>query len=154
MAKHAPLRGRQAECAVLDELLEAARAGQGGALVVRGDPGVGKTALLDFAAGSAGDFRVVRVSGIESEMELAFAGLHQLCAPMLDGLERLPDPQRDALRGAFGLSDAGATRFVVALAALGLLSDAAEERPLLYIVDDAQWLTSSVNPTPGATSAR
>jgi DNA-binding CsgD family transcriptional regulator len=128
------------ECSVLDELLDAVRRSQGRALVLRGDPGVGKTALLDFAAGLAGDFRVVRVSGVESEMELAFAGLHQLCAPLLDGLERLPDPQREALRGAFGLSDAGATRFVVALAALGLLSEAAEEQPLLCIVDDAQWL--------------
>jgi DNA-binding CsgD family transcriptional regulator len=125
---------------VLDELLDAARAGEGRALVVRGEPGVGKTALLEHAIRSAQDFRVVRVSGVESEMELAFAGLHQLCALVLDGLERLPDPQREALRGAFGLSDAGATRFLVALAALGLLSEAAEERPLLCVVDDAQWL--------------
>ena len=101
---------------------------------------MGKTALLEHAIRSAQDFRVVRVSGVESEMELPFAGLHQLCAPVHDGLERLPDPQREALRGAFGLSDAGATRSLVALAALGLLSEAAGERPLLCVVDDAQWL--------------
>ena len=95
---------RRSECAVLDQLLQGARDGRSGALVVRGAPGVGKTALLEYAIQSASDLRVVHVVGVESEMELAFAGLHQLCAPMLDRLERLPDPQREALSTAFGLA--------------------------------------------------
>jgi DNA-binding CsgD family transcriptional regulator len=135
------LRGRRGECAVLDELLEAARRGRSGALVVRGEPGVGKTALLKYAIDAASDLRVLRAVGVESEMELAFAALHQLCAPMLDRLDRLPGPQRDALATTFGLS-AGPVpdRFWVGLAVLGLLSEVAEERPLLCVVDDAQWL--------------
>jgi DNA-binding CsgD family transcriptional regulator len=110
-------------------------------LVVRGEAGVGKTALLDYAIGSASDMLLVRASGVESEMELAFAALHQLCAPLLDLLDGLPGPQRDALATTFGLS-AGAVpdRFFVGLAVLGLLSGAAEERPLLCVIDDAQWL--------------
>jgi DNA-binding CsgD family transcriptional regulator len=110
-------------------------------LVVRGESGIGKTALLDYASDSAFGFRVVRAAGVESEMELPFAVLQQLCASMLDRLEALPGPQRDALRVAFGLS-AGQPpdRFLVALAVLSLLSEAAEERPLLVLVDDAQWL--------------
>jgi len=109
--------------------------------VVRGEPGVGKTALLQYAIDSASELRVVRAVGVESEMELAFAGLQQLCAPLLDRLERLPGPQRDALATAFGLR-AGDTpdRFLVGLAALGLLSDVAGDRPLLCVVDDTQWL--------------
>jgi DNA-binding CsgD family transcriptional regulator len=108
---------------------------------VRGEPGVGKTALLQYAIDSASELRVVRAAGVESEMELAFAGLQQLCAPMLDRIERLPGPQRDALATAFGLR-AGDTpdRFLVGLAALGLMSDVASDRPLLCVVDDAQWL--------------
>ena len=135
------LRDRQDERAVLDGLLQRARAGQGGVLVVRGEAGIGKTALLDYAIESAPDLRMLRAVGVESEAELAFAALHQLCAPLLDRLERLPGPQRDALQTTFGLS-AGAVpdRFFVALAVLGLLSEAAEERPLLCVVDDAQWL--------------
>ena len=109
--------------------------------MVRGEAGVGKTALLEYAIESASDLRVGRAVGVESEMELAFAGLHQLCAPMLDRLERLPGPQRDALGIAFGLSAGAAPdRFLVGLAVLSLLSEAAEERPLLCVVDDAQWL--------------
>jgi DNA-binding CsgD family transcriptional regulator len=134
------LSGRDAECAALDELLHATRQGESRVLVIRGEPGVGKTALLDYAIDSAREFRVVRAVGVESEMELAFAGLHQLCAPLLGRLDRLPEPQRKALRGAFGLSGDETTRFLVALATLSLLSDAAEERPLLCVVDDAQWL--------------
>ena len=135
------LRGRRAECAVLDRLREGARAGRSGVLVVRGEAGVGKTALLDYAIGSASDLRVVRASGVESEMELAFAALHQLCVPLLDRLEGLPAPQRDALEIMFGLSEGPAPdRFFVGLAVLGLLSEAAEERPLLCVIDDAQWL--------------
>ena len=106
-----------------------------------GEAGVGKTALLEYAIESASDLWVLRVVGVESETELAFAALHQLCAPLLDRLERLPAPQRDALGITFGLS-AGAVpdRFFVGLAVLGLLSEVAEERPLLCVVDDAQWL--------------
>src|SRR3954449_2745740 len=135
------LRGRRDECAVLDRLREGARAGRSGVLVVRGEAGVGKTALLDYAIGSASGMRVVRASGVESEMELAFAVLHQLCAPLLDRLEGLPAPQRDALEITFGLSEGPAPdRFFVGLAGLSLLSEAADERPLLCVVDDAQWL--------------
>jgi hypothetical protein len=109
--------------------------------VVRGEAGVGKTALLQYAIDEASQLRVVRAVGIESEMELAFAGLQQLCAPMLDRLERLPGPQRDALATAFGLRAGDMPdRFLVGLAALGLLSEVAGERPLLCVVDDAQWL--------------
>ena len=113
----------------------------GGALVVRGEAGVGKSALLEYVAGAAADMRVARAAGVESEMELAFASLHLLCAPLLDRLEGLPGPQRDALGVAFGLREGGAPdRFLVALAVLTLLSEVAEERPLLCVVDDAQWL--------------
>src|SRR4051794_7977902 len=135
------LLGRRSECQTLDRLLEAVRGGESRALVLRGEPGVGKTALLDYTIESASELRVVRAFGVESEMELAFAGLQQLCASMLDRLECLPGPQRDALATAFGLR-AGETpdRFLVGLAALGLLSEVAGERPLLCVVDDAQWL--------------
>ena len=135
------LLGRLPECAALSQLLDAARAGRSGVLVLRGEPGVGKTALLDWAVGSAAGLRVVRVAGVESEMELAFAALQQLCAPMLDKLEGLPDPQRAALGVAFGL-ETGAVpdRFLVGLAVLSLLSEVAERQPLLCVVDDAQWL--------------
>src|SRR3954469_21073705 len=135
------LRGRRDECAVLDALLRAVRGGHSGALVVRGEAGIGKTALLDYAIGSASDMRVVRASGVESEMELAFAVLHQLCAPLLDRLERLPAPQRHALEITFGLSEGAAPdRLLVGLAVLGLLAEAAAERSLLCVIDDAQWL--------------
>jgi DNA-binding CsgD family transcriptional regulator len=135
------LRGRDSECVALDGLLDAVRGGESRTLVLRGEPGVGKTALLDYAIGSAQDLRVLRAVGVESEMELAFASLQQLCLPMLDRLERLPVPQQDALGVAFGLREGRAPdHFFVALAALSLLSEAAEERPLLCAVDDAQWL--------------
>ena len=116
------LLGRRSECDVLDGLLEAVRGEQSGVLVVRGEPGVGKTALLDYALGAASGFRVARAIGVEWEMELPYAGVQQLCAPMIDHLERLPTPQRDALGVAFGLS-AGDTpdRFLVGLALLSLL---------------------------------
>jgi DNA-binding CsgD family transcriptional regulator len=135
------LCGRRDECAVLDRLLDGARVGRSGALVVEGEAGVGKTALLDYAIASASDLRVLGAVGVESEMELAFAALHQLCAPVLDRLERLPVPQRDALLTTFGLQ-AGPVpdRFLVGLAALSLLSQVADEHPLLCVVDDAQWL--------------
>jgi DNA-binding CsgD family transcriptional regulator len=135
------LRGRRSECRELDGLLADARNDHSGVVVVRGDAGVGKTALLDYIAERADGFRIARAVGIESEMELAYAGLHQLCAPMLEGLEDLPGPQRDALSTAFGIS-AGEPpdRFLVGLAVLSLVSEAAEEKPLLCLVDDAQWL--------------
>jgi AAA ATPase domain len=135
------LRDRSSECEVLDRLLEAVRTGESQALVVRGEPGVGKTALLDYMVGRASRFRVVRAAGVQSEMELAFAGLHQLCAPMLDRVDGLPNPQRSALLTAFGMHDGPAPdHFLVGLAVLGLLAEVAEERPLLCVVDDAQWL--------------
>ncbi|MDX6410253.1 MAG: hypothetical protein QOE13_3324 [Gaiellaceae bacterium] len=135
------MRGRRDECAVLDGLLEDARAGRSGVLVLRGDPGVGKTALLEYAITSGSDMRVLRAVGAEAEMELAFAAAHQLCMSVLDRLERLPGPQRDALATTFGLSAGGVPdRFFVGLAVLGLLSEVAEKRPLLCVIDDAQWL--------------
>ena len=126
---------------MLDRLVAAALGGESQVLVLRGEAGVGKTALLDELAQRAQGCRIVRVTGAESEMELAFAGLHQLCAPMLDGLGGLPGPQRDALSVAFGLSTGHPPdRFLVGLAALSLLSDAAERLPLLCLIDDGQWL--------------
>jgi DNA-binding CsgD family transcriptional regulator len=137
----AELRGRLDELGFLDRLIDAVRADQSRALVLSGEAGVGKTALLDYVAGHAAGCRVVRAAGVQSEMELAFAGLQQLCKPLLDHLDRLPGPQRDALATAFGLSAGPAPdRFLVGLAVLGLLSDAAGERPLIGLVDDEQWL--------------
>src|ERR1700741_4037270 len=135
------LHGRRIEREALGGLLEAVRSGQSRVLVVSGEPGVGKTALLESAIGSASGFRVMRAVGVESEMELAFAALQHLCAPVLDRLDRLPVPQRDALGVAFGLRAGDAPdRFLVGLAVVSLLSEAAEERPLVCVVDDAQWL--------------
>ena len=138
------LWGRHSECEALVRLLEGARAGKSSVLVLRAESGGGKSALLDYLADQASGCRVARGWGVESEMELTFAGLHQLCGPMLDRLERLPVPQRDALRVAFGLSEGGIPeRFMVGLAALGLLSEVAEVQPLVCLVDDAQWLDQS-----------
>ena len=132
---------RRAECEVLDRLVEAVRLGKSQALVVRGEPGVGKTALLEYLVGRALGCRVVRAIGVESEMELAFAGLHQLCAPLLDRAKVLPGPQFKALHTVLGVSAGPAPdRFLVALAVLGLLAEVARERPLVCVVDDAQWL--------------
>jgi DNA-binding CsgD family transcriptional regulator len=135
------LLGRRSECETLDRLLRSVRSGERRVLVVRGEAGIGKTALLDYVAERAPGCRIARAAGVESESELPFAGLQQLCASMLDGLDRLPGPQQDALRVAFGLRG-GATPdpFFVALAALSLLADAAEAQPLVCLVDDAQWL--------------
>src|ERR1700733_5136031 len=139
-----PLAGRGPESARLGRLLVDARAGQSAVLVLRGEPGIGKTALLGYVAERAAGFQVVRATGAESELELPFASLHQLCGPMLGGLGRLPLPQRDALGTAFGLSSgAQPDRFLIGLAVLSLPADAAEERPLLCLVDDAQWLDRS-----------
>ena len=110
------LRGRHSECRSLDRLLEDVRGGQSRVLVLRGDAGVGKTALLEYLVARASGCRIARAAGVESEMELAFAGVHQLCAPILSHLEHLPGPQRDALGTAFGLSTgAPADRFLVGL---------------------------------------
>src|SRR6266851_1540960 len=135
------LLDRLSERAALGQLLEAARGGRSGALVVHGEAGVGKTALLEDAIASAAGMRMAWVAGIESEMELAYAALQQLCAPMFDGLDRLPDPQREALGVVFGLRAGEAPdRFLVGLAGLSLLADAAGKQPLLCVIDDAQWL--------------
>jgi DNA-binding CsgD family transcriptional regulator len=137
----AELTGRRSERDVLDRLIDAVRAGESRVLVVAGEPGVGKSALLDYAAGQAQGCRVARATGVQSEMELAFAGLHQLCAPLLGRLDRLPGPLGDALRTAFGLSAGPAPdRFFIGLAVLSLLSEVAGERPLICLVDDEQWL--------------
>jgi predicted ATPase len=139
--RHAALLGRAAECELLDELIAGLRRGEGRSLVLRGEPGIGKTALLEYLVKSASEVTVVRVVGVESEMELAHASLHLLCSPLLDRLSRLPAPQRRALEVMFGLSDgAPPDRFLVGLAVLSLLSEAGEERPVLCVVDDAQWL--------------
>src|SRR3954454_13595158 len=133
--------GPRSETATLDQLLEAVRAGESRALAIRGSPGVGKTALLEYVAERASGCRVARAAGVQAEMELAFAGLHQLCAPMLDRLDRLPGPQRAALSAALGLSAVDAPdRFLGWLAVLSLLASVAEERPLVCLVDDSQWL--------------
>ena len=138
------LLGRHSECAALDQLAASVRAGLSRALVIRGEAGVGKSALLEYLAQHASGCGIARAAGVESEMELAYAGLQQLCAPFLDRVERLPGPQRDALGTAFGLRDGDAPdRFLVGLAVLSLLSDAAEDRPLVCIVDDAQCLDAA-----------
>src|SRR3954471_3712381 len=135
------LLGRADECARLDGLIADVRRGQSRSLVLWGDAGIGKTALLKYLVESAADLTLAQAVGVESEMELAFSSLHQLCGPMLDRLPALPAPQRQALETVFGLSDGAAPdRFLVGLAVLSLFSDVAEERPLLCVVDDAQWL--------------
>jgi DNA-binding CsgD family transcriptional regulator len=137
----AALVGRRPECAALGRLLGEVRDGASRSLVVRGDPGIGKSALLDYAAAAAAGFLVIRVTGVESEMEFAFAALQQACAPLLTHLDQLPAPQADALRVAFGLSRAEPPdRFLVGLGVLGLAAEAAAAQPLLCIVDDAQWI--------------
>ena len=137
----ASLVGRRREREVLERLLQSAASGESGVLVVLGEPGVGKTALLDFAIEAAARFRTVRTTGIESEVELPFAATQQLCAPILERRQGLPAPQRLALEVAFGLADGPAPNaFLVGLAILGLLAEAATDRPLLCVVDDAQWL--------------
>ena len=141
MSTSPALRGRRNECDALDRLLTSVRASQSQVLVMRGQAGAGKSALLEYLVRSASGCRIGRAAGHEYEMELAYAGLHQLCAPLLDLRERLPGPQRDALAAAFGLSAAPAPdRFVVGLGVLGLLSAVAEEQPLHCVIDDAQWL--------------
>src|SRR6201998_2338425 len=138
------LIGRHTECGVLNRLVDAVCAGESRAIVLSGEAGVGKTALLDYVAKQASDCRVIRAAGVQSEMELPFAALHQVCASALGNLERLPVPQRDALRIAFGMTVGSAPdRFLVGLAVLSLLADVAEQRPLVCLVDDEQWLDRS-----------
>src|SRR6202008_1745862 len=140
-AAGAHLVGRQRERDVLDRVLAAARDGSGGVLALHGEPGVGKTALLDYTVEAASDFRVTRAVGVEGEMELPFAALQRFCSPSLHLIERLPALQREALEVALGRSAGRAPNpFLIGLAVLSLLSDAAEEQPLLCVVDDAQWL--------------
>jgi DNA-binding CsgD family transcriptional regulator len=135
------LRGRATECALLDDLVAAIGRGESRSLVLRGEAGIGKTALLDHMIASASALTVVSAAGVDSEMELAYAGLHQLCGPLLDRLDRLPEPQRRALEVVFGLSPGGVPdRFLVGLAVLSLFAETSEECPLLCVVDDAQWL--------------
>jgi DNA-binding CsgD family transcriptional regulator len=142
------LRGRVSECALLDNLVSAVRRGESRSLVLRGEAGIGKTALLEYLIASAPDLTVVRAVGVESEMELAFASLHQLCGPLLDRLDRLPPPQRQAMEIVFGKSAGAAPdRFLVGLAVLSLFATVAEERPLLCVVDDAQWLDQTSGQT-------
>ncbi|HWL96319.1 MAG TPA: AAA family ATPase [Nocardioidaceae bacterium] len=137
----ADLVGRGRELRALDDVLDAPRAGHSAVLLVRGESGSGKTALLDHLEAQASGFRVVRITGVQSEMELAFASLHQLCLPLLDFADQLPEPQKTALHSAFGMSRGGPPqRFLVALATLNLLALAAEDRPLVCLVDDMQWI--------------
>jgi len=140
-APECELHGRRGEREMLDRLVADVRAGQSRVLVLRGEPGTGKTALLDYLTRRAAGCRVARVTGVEPETEMAFAGLHQLCAPFLGLLGHLPDPQRDALRTAFSMQVGNVPdRFAVGMATLSLLSDLAIQRPLICVVDDAQWL--------------
>src|SRR6267142_67963 len=135
------LVGRGVECAAVERLLLEARESRSGALVIRGEPGIGKSALLGYAVERAEDLNVLRGVGIESESERPFSALHRLLLPVLDQVGGLPEPQAEALRGACGLSAGHASdRFLIAVGVLSLLAEAAEEQPLLCVVDDAQWL--------------
>jgi DNA-binding CsgD family transcriptional regulator len=149
------LHGRVAECAVLRDLLAGAKAGSGHVLVLRGEAGVGKTALLEYTVTQSAGFRVARVAGVESDMELAFAGLQQLCAPLMDHIDEIPEPQREALAVAFGRG-VGPTpeRFLVGLAVLSLMAVAANRQPLLFVIDDAQWLDQVSVQTLGFVARR
>jgi DNA-binding CsgD family transcriptional regulator len=147
-------RGRSSECELLDRLLDNVRGGQSAVLAIRGEAGIGKTALLRHCERQASGFRIAQIAGVESEMELPFAGLHRLCTPMLDRLETLPEPQQLALRVALGIESGEAPRFLVALAALSLLAEVAEERPLLCLVDDAQWLDTASSQVLGFVARR
>jgi DNA-binding CsgD family transcriptional regulator len=147
--------GRRSECAVLDGLLDRVCGGRSAVLVLRGDAGIGKTALLGYLTDRAAGFSVARCMGVESEMELAFSGLHDLCAPMLSYLDALVEPQREALNVALGLAPGEPPAlFLVALAALNLLAQAAEDRPLLCIVDDVQWLDQATAAVLGFVGRR
>jgi predicted ATPase len=153
--RQAGLRGRPTECALLADLLGAVRRGEGRSLVLRGEPGIGKTALLEHLVDSAAEMTVFRAAGVESEMELAFAGLHQLFLPLQDRFDLVPQPQLEALETVFGLrSGTAPDRLLVGLAVLSLLSEVAAERPLLCVVDDAQWLDRGSALTLGIVARR
>jgi DNA-binding CsgD family transcriptional regulator len=148
-------RGRSSERQALDRLLVDARGSRSSVLVIRGEAGVGKTALLNYAAGAASGFRIIQIAGVESEMELPFAGLHQLCAPLLGRLEALPEPQQHALRVALGLESGNAPdRLLVGLATLSLFAEVAEDQPLLCLVDDFQWLDGASGQVLGFVARR
>src|SRR3712207_6047724 len=135
------LLGRRSECELLARTIAEVRAGRSQVVVLRGEAGIGKTALLDYLVAGAAGCTVGRAAGVESEMELAFAGLHQLCSPFLDRLGKLSGPQQEALATALRVRPGSAPdRFIVGLAVLSLLAEVAEERPLVCVVDDAQWL--------------
>src|SRR3954451_6000317 len=147
--------GRSGERDVLDRLLETARGGQSAVLVIRGEAGIGKTALVRYAARQAAGFRAAQIAGVEAETELPFAGLHRLCAPMLAKLDALPEPQQNAVRVSFGLSSGDTPdRFLVALAVLTLFAEVAEARPLLCLVDDAHWLDAATSQVFGFVARR
>ncbi len=149
------LLGRQSERAALDAVVAGVRAGRSQVVVVRGEAGVGKSALLDYATNSADDLRILRAVGVESEMELAFAALHQLCAPLLERARELPGPQRVALETVFGVrAGAAPDRFMVGLAVLSLVSRVAEDQPILCVIDDAQWLDAATAQTLGFLARR
>src|ERR687895_1772850 len=149
------LLGRAGERQALDRLLGDVRDGQSAVLVIRGEAGVGKTALLQYCARRASGFRIAQIAGVEAEMELPFAGLHQLCAPMLERLDALAEPQREALTVALGFSSGDTPdRFLVALAALNLMSAVAEQEPLVCFVDDAQWLDGASRQVLGFVARR
>jgi DNA-binding CsgD family transcriptional regulator/tetratricopeptide (TPR) repeat protein len=153
--RHARLRGRSADCALLADLLEAIRRGESRSLVLRGEPGIGKTALLEHLVESASEMTVLRATGVESEMELAFAGLHQLFLPVQDRFELVPAPQLEALETVFGLrSGTAPDHLLLGLAVLSLLSEVAAEHPLLCVVDDAQWLDRGSALTLGIVARR
>src|SRR4051812_31045835 len=148
-------RGRARERQVLDRLLDDARAGRSAPLVIRGEAGIGKTELLRYCARQASGCRLVRISGVESEMQLPLAALQQLCVPLLGGLGALPQPQERALRVAFGLAPGTPPdRFMVGLAVLGLLAEASGRRPLVCLVDDAQWLDEASSQVLGFIARR
>ncbi|MGW7681693.1 AAA family ATPase [Kribbella sp. NPDC054772] len=151
----AGLVGRRDECRVLDDLVAGARAGRSAALALRGEAGIGKTELLNYLLQRSAGCRIVRAAGIQSEMELSYAGLHQMCSPLLTGLDHLPEPQRDALATAFGLrAGTPPAPFLVGLAALSLLAQAGGDKPLVCLVDDAQWLDHSSALTLGFVGRR
>jgi DNA-binding CsgD family transcriptional regulator len=154
-AERRPLLGRDRECSALEGMLTDALAGQSRVMVLRGEPGIGKSALLGHLSDRLEGWRVARAVGVESELELAHSSLHQICAPMLDQLGRLPDPQREALSTVFGLSAGPApTRFLVALATLTLLAEVADQQPLVCIVDDAHWLDRASEQVLGFVARR
>ena len=149
------LLGRDSECQALDDALADALAGRSRVIVLRGEAGIGKTALLDFVSGRLDGWQVTGAVGLEAELELAYSGLHQICSPMLDRLERIPRPQRDALATVFGLiPGAPANRFLVGLATLTLFAEIAEQRPFAIIVDDAQWLDQASEQVLGFVARR